>query len=87
MGSPSTRGFKAADDRMMKAMAVPMTGDADRDFVAGMLPHHRGAVDMAGVELRYGKDPAMRRLARAIIAAQRKEISQMMAWQKQHPQR
>jgi uncharacterized protein (DUF305 family) len=83
--SPSTRGFKAADDKMMKDMGGPMTGNADQDFVAGMVPHHRGAVDMARVELQYGKDPAMRRLARAIIAAQQKEIAQMQAWQKKHP--
>jgi uncharacterized protein (DUF305 family) len=62
-----------------------MTGNTDQDFVAGMLPRHRGAVDMARVELHYGKDPEMRQLARGIIAAQDKEISQMQAWQKKHP--
>jgi uncharacterized protein (DUF305 family) len=66
-------------------MDHPMTGNADQDFVAGMLPHHAGAVGMAKVEIQYGKDPEMRRLARAIIAAQQKEIAEMRAWQARHP--
>jgi hypothetical protein len=83
--SRSTNAFKAADDKMMREMARPMTGNADQDFVAGMLPHHVGAVDMARVEIQYGKDPEMLRLARGIIAAQQKEIAQMQTWQKKHP--
>ena len=83
--SPSTKAFKAADDKMMKDMDRPMTGNADQDFVAGMLPHHGGAVDMARVEIQYGKDPEMLRLARGIVAAQEKEITLMKAWQAKHP--
>ena len=83
--SPSTKAFKAADEKMMKDMNRPMTGNADQDFVAGMLPHHGGAVDMARVEIQYGKDPEMLRLARAVIAAQEKEIALMKAWQAKHP--
>ena len=82
--NPASKAFKAADEKMMRGMTQPMTGDADRDFAAGMLPHHQGAVDMAKVELRYGKDPEMLRLARAIVAAQQKEIAQMQAWQARH---
>ncbi|HEY7992273.1 MAG TPA: DUF305 domain-containing protein [Stellaceae bacterium] len=82
----------SADEALMSGMdkmnhdmdAAPMTGNADHDFVAMMIPHHQGAVDMAEVELKYGKDPAMRRLARDIIAAQKKEIALMQAWLKRH---
>jgi uncharacterized protein (DUF305 family) len=83
--SPSTKAFKAADDKMMMDMNRPMTGNADQDFAAGMLPHHGGAVDMARVEIQYGKDPEMLRLAHGIIAAQEQEIAHMKAWQKKHP--
>ena len=85
VASASTKAFTAVDEKMMGAMARPMTGNADQDFVAGMLPHHQGAVGMAEVELRYGKDPELLRLAHGIIAAQEQEISQMQAWQSSHP--
>jgi len=61
-------------------MAVPLTGDADVDFLAGMIPHHQGAVDMAEVVLKYGKDPKVKKLAQDIVAAQKKEIAIMQAW-------
>ena len=83
--SPSTVEFQAAMGRMDKAMAIPYTGDADQDFVAGMLPHHQGAVDMAKIELQHGRHPALKKLARDIIAAQDKEIAFMKAWQAAHP--
>ena len=57
--SPSTEAFKASTEKMMKNIDRPMNGNADQDFVAGMLPHHVGAVDMAKVEIQYGKDPKM----------------------------
>lgn len=83
--TPADEAFAAADDAMMKGMEVKPSGDADRDFVAMMLPHHQGAVDMAEVEIRYGKDPELRKLAAAIIKAQAVEIAEMQAWQKKHP--
>ena len=83
--SPAAGAFRQANQDMMRAMDVPLTGDADRDFVNGMLPHHKGAVEMAKLQLKYGKDPELRRLARAIVAAQDKEIRQMKAWQRKHP--
>ncbi|KVH35304.1 DUF305 domain-containing protein [Burkholderia cepacia] len=81
----STQAYKRADSRMMDAMeAARYTGDADRDFVAHMAPHHRGAIDMAQVELKYGNDPTLRQLASRIVAAQRDEIALMERWQKVH---
>ncbi len=78
--SPSDAGYKAAMDRMHKDMATPLTGDADVDFVRGMIPHHQGAIDMAKVELEHGKDPALRKMAEEIVKAQEAEIAVMKAW-------
>ena len=76
----STRDFRAANDRMHTDMAIAFTGNADRDFAAGMIPHHQGAIDMASVVLRYGTDPEMRALAQAVIQAQTAEIAQLRAF-------
>lgn len=81
----STQAFKAADDKMMQDMSAPeYTGDADKDFVAHMIPHHQGAIEMAQVQLKYGKDPELKRLAQNIIKAQRDEIAFMHRWQAKH---
>jgi hypothetical protein len=80
------RDMMAGMEKMSRDMAnAPMTGNADRDFVAMMIPHHQGAIDMARVQLRDGKDPALRRLATEIVAAQEKEIAMMKQWQAAHP--
>ena len=74
-------GFQAmiagAVARMHGAMNVPFTGDADRDFARMMIPHHQGAIDMALVELRYGKYKRLKRLAQEIIVEQQQEITVM----------
>jgi uncharacterized protein (DUF305 family) len=70
---------------MMKEMsAPPYGGNTDKEFVAHMIPHHQGAIDMAKVELKYGKDPDMKRLAKSIIKAQNEEIAYMKKWQAKH---
>lgn len=84
--SPSTEGYKAAMDKMhADMMALQNTGNADVDFVRGMIPHHQGAIDMAKVELANGKDPEIRKLAEGVIAAQEAEIKQMQGWLAAHP--
>jgi hypothetical protein len=71
-------------DRGMQQMGgVPPT-NIDASFAAMMVPHHQGAVDMARLQLLYGKDPALRRLAQSIIAEQQVEIQQMNAWLREH---
>jgi Domain of unknown function (DUF305) len=73
--------FLAANEpamsKMMADMAVAPTGDIDRDFVAMMVPHHQGAIDMAQVILRYGKNEQLKRLAQEIIVTQQQEIAAM----------
>ena len=79
---PTGGGFGAdmhdAMIKMSKDMeAAPMTGDPDKDFLAMMIPHHEGAVEMARLVLLHGRDPLVRKLAEEIIAAQQAEIVTM----------
>lgn len=69
---------------MMSSMdsmkTMQMSGDTDKDFAMMMKIHHQGAVDMAQMELAHGKSPAMKDMAKKIIAAQKKEIAQFDRW-------
>lgn len=70
-------GMDAMHGEMMTGIADP---NPDKAFVRGMLPHHAGAIDMATVQLKYGKNEEMRKLAQEIIDAQQPEIEQMQNW-------
>lgn len=77
---PSSLAFHGINAKMHSAMDIAFTGNADADFVKGMIPHHEGAVDMAKTVLAFGKDPEIRKLAEAIVQAQQSEIALMKAW-------
>jgi uncharacterized protein (DUF305 family) len=77
---PSSLAFHGINTKMHGAMDIAFTGNADVDFVKGMIPHHQGAIDMAKTVLALGKDPAVRKLADEIIKAQESEIALMKEW-------
>ena len=83
--SSTAKPFSALMDDAMAVMddgmrRAPMSGVAEHDFVTMMIPHHQGAIDMARVVLKHGKDPKVRQLAEQVIAAQEKEILMMREW-------
>jgi uncharacterized protein (DUF305 family) len=67
----------SAMTKMMIDMGIKPSGDVDTDFVAMMVPHHKGAIDMAQAELRYGRNEPLRRMAQEIIITQLQEITAM----------
>jgi len=76
--------FRAAMDRMHGPMLQGIANaDPDAAFVLGMIPHHQGAIEMADIVLRFGKDARNQHLAREIIATQRREIGEMREWLRQ----
>lgn len=62
-------------DKMVADMMVPYTGDADVDFAKCMIPHHQAAIDMAKVQLEFGRGLEMRKLAEDVSAAQEAEMA------------
>lgn len=74
-------GMQKMLDGMMKGA---MARDPDVAFTEAMTAHHEGAIEMAKTQLKYGKDPEMRKLAEDIINAQQPEIDQMQAWLKKN---
>ena len=74
---------------MMRMHGPMMAGvhdpDPDHAFIRGMIPHHQGAIDMAQIELRYGKDAKTRALASIILRDQQAQIAEMARWLADHP--
>lgn len=82
--SASTKAYRDANTKMHKDMDIPYSGDADADFVRGMIPHHQGAIDMARIALAHGKNPEIRKLAEGVIRDQEKEVVLMRDWLKKN---
>ena len=75
--APFVSNINHSMDVMMAAMAVPSSGNVDRDFVATMIPHHEGAIAMSVALLRYGRNESLKRMAQEIIVTQQQEIAAM----------
>lgn len=72
------RDMHAGMEKMMQDMhADPPSGDPDIDFLVMMVPHHWGAVEMARLVLRDGRDPLVREIAETILAGQQTEMQGM----------
>src|SRR5215213_6780437 len=78
--TPATQAYRAANAKMHKEMDLTFSNDADVDFVRAMIPHHRGAIDMARVALQHGRDEQTRKWAGDVIREQEREIAEMQAW-------
>jgi uncharacterized protein (DUF305 family) len=74
------KAFEEVNMKMHADMTMTFTGRADVDFMKGMIPHHEGAVAMAKVLLRFGKDAELRKLADDVIRTQNEEITMMRDW-------
>lgn len=78
---PEETSFLSENDKamttMMEEMSIKPTGNVDQDFVAMMVPHHQGAIDMAQAELRHGHNEQLRRIAQEIVVEQQQEIVAM----------
>jgi len=78
IGMKDMKGMMGMMGSMSEKMAsMPMSGNPDVDFAAMMRIHHLGAIDMAEAELKDGKNAEMRTMAKNIISAQKKEITQL----------
>ncbi|MBA2562796.1 MAG: DUF305 domain-containing protein, partial [Chitinophagaceae bacterium] len=74
--------MQAMNTMMDKMTGMKMTGDADKDFVSMMIPHHQSAVDMAENEISHGKHVEMKKFAQKVIDSQSKEIKEFNDWLK-----
>lgn len=78
--TPGDQAFAASESLMHTKMAAASGGTVDQAYVAKMIAHHEGAVDMAQVALARSEDPEIRRMAQAVVDTQTREIAEMKAW-------
>jgi hypothetical protein len=83
---PASMAFRGANMKMHRDMNITYSGNADVDFVKGMIPHHQGAIDMAKTVIAFGSDPEVKKLAEEVIKAQEAEIAMMKEWLKKNGQ-
>lgn len=83
-GDPNIEAFKSSMAVMHTNMNIAYSGDADADFVCGMIPHHQGAIDMAEILREEGSDPEIQTLAVSIIRSQNSDIARMNGWLERH---
>lgn len=80
-GAAGAKDMKASMMMGMEEMQkMPMSGDTDKDFAMMMKIHHQQALNMAEMQLKTGKSPEMKAMAKQIIVAQKKEIAQFDKW-------
>jgi uncharacterized protein (DUF305 family) len=82
---PATQTLRRSVMAMHLGMPRRLSGDPDRDFATVMVPHHQGAIDMANLELQFGKDEDLKKLAQAIVKAQSDELALLKAWLAKNP--
>lgn len=86
VGAISSNNQQTAHTSMTMADMVGMlqgkSGDEfDKAFLAGMIEHHQGAVDMSVMANQYAKHDEIKKLASNIVTGQSKEIDMMKGWQ------
>jgi uncharacterized protein (DUF305 family) len=80
--TPATKAYRDANAEMHRDMDIAYSGDAEIDFVRGMIPHHQGAIAMAKIALDHAQDEQIRKWATDVIREQEREIAEMQAWLK-----
>lgn len=83
---PSSQALNGIIAKMNQDMALPFSGNADTDFVKRMIAHHHAAVDMAKVELAFGKDEDVKKVAEDVIKSNEDDIDKMQEWLKKQSQ-
>jgi uncharacterized protein (DUF305 family) len=82
-GTDTSNNSQTNESATYKQYAALKGEEYDRMFLAGMIAHHQGAVDMAQLALNQAKHSELKAMAQNIIKAQDKEIIDMTSWQQQ----